>query len=92
MYNRTQVHRGRYRARFAVKGIKSRVISYLESLRFPVLLIVAVVLFGVNVFVPDVVPFIDEALLALVAVILSRLKRRPAQPGQASAPGDDRQE
>ena len=75
-----------------MKGIKSRVISYLESLRFPVLLIVAVVLFGVNVFVPDVVPFIDEALLALVAVILSRLKRRPAQPGQASAPGDDRQE
>ena len=75
-----------------MKGIKSRVISYLESLRFPVLLIVAVVLFGVNVFVPDVVPFIDEALLALVAVILSRLKRRPAQPGQESAPGDDRQE
>jgi hypothetical protein len=75
-----------------VKGIKSRVISYLESLRFPVLLLVAVVLFGVNVFVPDVVPFIDEVLLALVAVILSRLKRRPAQAGQASAPGDDRPE
>jgi len=75
-----------------VKGIKSRVISYLESLRFPVLLIVALVLFGVNVFVPDVVPFIDEVLLALVAVILSRLKRRPDRPGQGSAPGDDRAE
>jgi hypothetical protein len=61
-----------------VKGLKTRIISYLESLRFPVLLIVTVVLFVVNVFVPDVVPFADEVLLALVAVILARLKRRPA--------------
>lgn len=58
--------------------ITSRVVSYLESLRFPVLLIVTLVLFTVNVFLPDVVPFVDEILLALVAVILARLKRRPA--------------
>lgn len=65
--------------------IKSKVISYLESLRFPVLLIVTVVLFIVNVFIPDVFPFVDEILLALIAVILSRLKRRPAQARQESA-------
>jgi uncharacterized membrane protein YesL len=70
-----------------VKGLKTRIISYLESLRFPVLLIVAVVLFVVNVFVPDVIPFVDEALLALVAVILSRLKRRPAPA--IEEPGSD---
>lgn len=60
--------------------IKSKVVSYLESLRFPVLLIVTGVLFVVNILVPDAVPFVDEILLALVAVILSRLKRRPAEP------------
>jgi hypothetical protein len=68
-----------------VNRIKSKIISYLESLRFPVLLIVTVALFIVNVFVPDVFPFVDEILLALVAVILSRLKRRPAQASRESA-------
>ena len=56
--------------------IKSRVIPYLESLRFPVLLVVTAAIFLVNVFVPDVIPFIDEVLLALVVALLSRLKRR----------------
>ena len=70
--------------------IRSKIISYLESLRFPVLLIVAVVLFIVNVFVPDVVPFVDEVLLALVAVILSRLKRRPARAAGHTSPNEDR--
>ena len=73
-----------------MKSLKSRVVRYLESLRFPVLLLVAVVLFVVNVFVPDVLPFVDEILLALVAAILARLKRRPVQTGQAPAPTDTR--
>ena len=71
--------------------IKSKIISYLESLRFPVLLIVTVVLFIVNVFVPDVFPFVDEILLALVAVILSRLKRRPVQTSRESAKNEGRE-
>jgi hypothetical protein len=58
-------------------GIKTRLISYLESLRFPWLLLTTFCLFIVNVFIPDVVPFIDEILLALIAVVLSRLKRKP---------------
>jgi hypothetical protein len=41
------------------------------------LLLVTLTLFAVNVFVPDMVPFIDEVLLALIAVILARLKRKP---------------
>jgi len=57
-------------------GIKSRLIGYLNSLRFPWLLLVTVVLFLANVLVPDVLPFVDEILLALVGVVLSRLKRR----------------
>lgn len=77
-----------------MKSLKSRAIAYLESLRFPVLLVVAVVLFVVDVFVPDVIPFADEVLLALVAVILSRLKRRPApasrHPDPAGGGSEDR--
>ncbi len=63
-----------------MKSIKSKVISYLESLRFPVLLLVATAVLAINVFVPDAFPFIDEILLALVAIILSRIKRRPPAP------------
>jgi hypothetical protein len=58
-----------------VKGIKSRLVGYLESLRYPWLLLAASSLFLVDLFVPDVVPFVDEILLALVAVLLGRLKR-----------------
>lgn len=65
-----------------MKGIKTRLISYLETLKFPWLLLVTLILFLVNVFVPDMVPFIDEILLALVAVVLSRLKRKPATKNQ----------
>ena len=59
-----------------MKGIKARLVGYLESLRFPWLLLVTALLFLVNVFVPDAMPFVDEILLALVAVVLVRLKRK----------------
>lgn len=59
-----------------MKGFKTRLIGFLESLRFPWLLLVTLVLFLVNVFVPDAFPLVDEILLALVAVVLSRLKRK----------------
>ena len=62
-----------------MKSIGSRFSRYLESLRFPWLLLLATVLFFVNLFVPDALPFIDEILLALVAIILGRLKRKPKQ-------------
>jgi hypothetical protein len=70
--------------------LKSRVVAYLESLRFPVLLLVTVVLFVVNLFVPDVLPFVDEILLALVAAVLSRLKRRKGKTTQVPLPPDTR--
>ena len=64
-----------------MKGIRGRLVGYLETLRFPWLLLVTLVLFLVNVFIPDAFPFVDEILLALVAVILARIKRKPAEPG-----------
>jgi len=62
-----------------MKGIRKRLLSWLESLRFPWLLLVTAVLFVVNVFVPDAFPFVDEILLGLIAVVLGRLKRK--KPG-----------
>jgi len=60
-----------------MNGIKKRLVSFLESLRFPWLLLATVTLLIVNVFVPDVFPFVDEILMALIAVVLARLKRKP---------------
>jgi hypothetical protein len=60
-------------------GIASRLSRYAETLRFPWLLLATSLLFVVNLFVPDAVPFVDEILLGLVAVILGRLKRKPVQ-------------
>jgi hypothetical protein len=60
--------------------MKAQVIGYLESLRFPWLLLVTAVLLLVNVVVPDAFPFVDEILLALIAVVLGRLKRKGREP------------
>jgi len=62
-----------------MNGIRKKLLAYLESLRFPWLLLVTALLFFVNVFVPDAFPFVDEILLGLIAVVLGRLKRK--KPG-----------
>jgi len=67
-------------------GLPRRFRRWIENLRFPVLLLVTAGLFVVNVFVPDALPFVDEALLALVAVILARVKRRRTPDGASSKP------
>lgn len=65
-------------------GIKARLRAYLESLRFPWLLLVTALLFLINVLIPDVLPFVDEILLALVGIVLSRLKRKQTGPTESS--------
>ena len=44
-------------------------------LRFPLLFSITVVLFLIDVVVPDVIPFADEVLLGLGALLLSRWKK-----------------
>lgn len=55
---------------------------YLARLRFPTLFVVTVVVFAVNVAVPDALPFVDEALLALAGLLLGRLRRRGGGEGE----------
>ena len=68
-----------------MKTLTRRLTRYLESLRFPWLMLLTALLFVINLFVPDAVPFIDEILLGLVAVLLGRLKRTPTD-GRQRAP------
>lgn len=60
-----------------MKGVKAKLLAYLESLRFPWLLLLTVVLFVLNLLIPDALPFVDEILLALVAALLARVRRKP---------------
>jgi hypothetical protein len=55
-------------------------LGYAERLRFPRLLAFTAALFLVDVFVPDLIPFADEILLALVTLVLGRWKKREPPP------------
>lgn len=52
------------------------VLAWLRRLRHPQLFVVTAVLFLVDVLVPDVVPFIDELLLATATLWLGSRKRQ----------------
>ena len=51
-------------------------IAYLAKLRFPTLFGITAVLFVVDFFIPDAIPFADETLLALGAALLGRWKKQ----------------
>ncbi len=50
-------------------------LAFVGRLRFPLLFSITVVLFVIDVVVPDVIPFADEVLLGLGALLLSRWKK-----------------
>ena len=55
-------------------------LAFVGRLRFPLLFSIAALLFVIDVVVPDVIPFADEVLLGLGALLLSRWKKdREAQ-------------
>ena len=51
-------------------------------MRFPVLFAITAVLFILDFFIPEVIPFIDEILLGLGAALLGSWKKRK-EPGSA---------
>lgn len=53
-------------------------------LRFPKLLALTAALFVADLFVPDVIPFADEILLGLGTLLLTQLRKRPGDAGEAS--------
>jgi hypothetical protein len=60
--------------------VRDRLIRYVGGLRFPYLVALTAAIFVVNLVVPDIVPYVDEILLGLVTIMLSRLKRPGASP------------
>lgn len=55
------------------------VIRWLDRLSYPKLFLVAAGLFVANMFVPDPLPFVDELLFGIAAMVISRRKRAPAR-------------
>ena len=64
-------------------GIAGAFLRWASSLRFPYILLLMSVLFICNLLVPDVIPFVDEIIMGLVALLLASLKKKPekALPG-----------
>lgn len=73
------------------KALTTLLLGWFAELRFPTLLSITAILFVVNVFVPDLLPFIDEILLGLVTLILANLKKRDAGVPKAGETPNGRQ-
>ena len=55
--------------------IQNRFLQYASNLRFPRLLAITTALFVIDLFFPDVVPFVDEILLGLISLLLASLRK-----------------
>jgi hypothetical protein len=57
------------------------IFAFAGRLRFPTLFLVTAGLFILDVLIPDMIPFVDELLLGLGALVLSAWKtKRDARP------------
>lgn len=68
-------------------GIMTVVTRFAAKLRFPNLFMLFAVLLGVNILVPDPLPFADEMLLALGTLLLAKWRKKPeeTQDGEVQA-------
>lgn len=67
-------------------GIIAPISRFAFRLRFPVLFLLTLVLFIVDLMVPDFIPFADEILLGLATVILGNWKQRKERKKEESKP------
>ncbi|MDY0021348.1 DUF6116 family protein [Arenimonas caeni] len=56
-------------------------VGYASKLRFPTLLKITLVLMLLSWLLPDPIPFLDEILTPLVALVLASWRRREPPPG-----------
>ena len=50
-------------------------LGFADQLKFRSLFLIIIGLFLVNLFIPDFIPFIDEIILGLMAIILANVKK-----------------
>jgi hypothetical protein len=65
--------------------VRDRLLRSVEGMRFPYLVAMFATLFVIDVLVPDFVPYVDEILLALVTIMVARIRRR-GEPTPSAAP------
>ena len=58
-------------------GLVGIVLRWASSLRFPIVFSLMAILFIFNLFVPDVIPFVDEIIMGLVTLLLANLRKKP---------------
>lgn len=58
-------------------GLLGVVLRWASSLRFPAVFVLTALLFGLNLFIPDVIPLVDEILMGLVALLFASLRKKP---------------
>lgn len=68
-----------------LKSLVTPLIAYLAKLRFPTLFGITAVLFILDFFTPDFIPFADEILLGLAAALLASWKKRKSPPSDHDA-------
>lgn len=61
-------------------GVAGVFLRWAARLRFPYLFAVTFAVFLANVFFPDVIPFVDEIILGLVAMLLANWKKKSVAP------------
>lgn len=52
------------------------ILVFASKLRFPQLFLLIATIFGLDLLIPDVIPFVDEILLGLVTTLLGSLKKK----------------
>ncbi len=60
--------------------------GFVRRLRFPVLFVLTAAAFLVDIFLPDVIPFLDEIVLGLVAAVLAAVKKKAPEETAGNSP------
>jgi hypothetical protein len=66
----------------AAEPAQSVVESFASRLRYPQLFFVLVVLFVLDLLIPDAIPFVDEVMLGLLAVLVGRIRAPREEPAE----------
>jgi hypothetical protein len=58
-------------------GLAGVFLRWAAGLRFPFVFALMAIMFIVNLLIPDMIPFVDEIVMGLVAILLASLKKKP---------------
>jgi hypothetical protein len=67
-------------------GLMGIIVRWVSRLRFPYIFILTAILFVFNLFIPDVVPMIDELIMGLLTALLASLRKKPESEEVTPAP------